>query len=144
MKIDVKEIGARIKEVRDRKGLKQGDLGQLLGVQGPAISKYEKGLQDPGTIALVKIAEFGNVTLDWLITGKEPTVKDQVAEAPAEYIRGQALSEDERRFVTMLRRIPQSQKREILDRLTGHYIDTMEVVDGGGGEEENDRAQGNG
>lgn len=72
MKIDVKEIGTRIRQVRSTKDLTQEAFGRLLGVKGPAISKYEKGIQDPGAAGLAKIAELGNVSLDYLITGKGP------------------------------------------------------------------------
>jgi transcriptional regulator with XRE-family HTH domain len=72
MKIDVGEIGIRIKKIRREKGLTQDFFGQMIGVKGPAISKYEKGDQEPGILALVKIAELGNVSLDYLITGSGP------------------------------------------------------------------------
>jgi transcriptional regulator with XRE-family HTH domain len=138
-------LGGRIRRVREGEGLTLVGLGELLGLGKSAVSQYEHSVTNPSPETLVKIAEIGNVTIDWLITGKKPhSAVDRVAEAPSEYVRGQALGEDERRFVTMLRRIPQSQKREILDKLTSYYIDTMEVVDGGGGEEGNHRAQGNG
>lgn len=45
----------------------------------------------------------------------------------------------------MLRRISQTQKREVLDKLTGYYIDTMEAVEfETEGKEGNNRANGNG
>lgn len=72
MKIDMKEIGARIRRIRDEKGLTQEEFGKLIGVQGAAVSKYEKGDIDPGTAGIVRIAETGGVAIDWLITGKGP------------------------------------------------------------------------
>jgi transcriptional regulator with XRE-family HTH domain len=71
MKVDMKQLGARIKAIRDREDLTQEAFGRLIGVQGAAISKYEKGDIDPGTDGLANIAEIGKVTVDWLITGKE-------------------------------------------------------------------------
>lgn len=145
MATDMTDIGKRIREVRKRKRPKftQADLGEALGVTASSVSSYESGEYSPTLESLVKIAEIGNVSLDWLITGKEPAPR--VAEQPSEYVRGQSLNEDEKRFVIMLRRIPQHRKREVLDKLTGHYIDTMEAVEfEAEGKEGNSRANGNG
>jgi transcriptional regulator with XRE-family HTH domain len=139
-----KTLGAKIREIRKSAGLTQVEAAQDFGCAQSLISSIENDDSQPSIEFLAWLAENTGTSLDWLITGKKTPTVEQVAEPSPEYVRGQALSEDEKRFVTMLRRIPQTQKREILDRLTGYYIDTMEVVDGGGGEEENDRAQGNG
>ncbi|MCP3177269.1 helix-turn-helix domain-containing protein [Desulfuromonas sp. KJ2020] len=52
----------------------QADLGDLLGIEKAAVSKYEKGGAKRGVPieSLQKIACACKVTLDWLITGKEP------------------------------------------------------------------------
>lgn len=72
METSLEKIGERIRGIREMLGLTQASMGALLFVSPQAISTYEKGRSDPGAIALAKIAELGNVTIDWLITGKEP------------------------------------------------------------------------
>ena len=74
------EIGDRIKLVRSRLGLNQGDFAERLGLGGAAlISKYELGYLAPGIETLVKISRLGQESLDWLILGgvdkKKPTDK---------------------------------------------------------------------
>lgn len=72
MKADLREIGTRIEGVIKKEGISRAKLGELLEVGEGAIGRHIRGEVDPGTIALVKIAQLGNVTLDWLITGREP------------------------------------------------------------------------
>lgn len=74
------EIGDRIKLVRSRLGLNQGDFAERLGLGGAAlISKYELGHLAPGIETLIKISRLGQESLDWLILGgvdkKKPTDK---------------------------------------------------------------------
>ncbi len=69
MKEKLKEIGARIKQVRTKANLNQVQYGERLGLKGATISKYENGESDAGAITLAEIAKLGDTTLDWLITG---------------------------------------------------------------------------
>ncbi|WP_051361314.1 helix-turn-helix domain-containing protein [Desulfuromonas sp. TF] len=69
---DLREaVGERIREVREKAGLSMEALGSILGKGKGAVFKYEKGQSDPETLTLARIAEIGDVSLDWLITGKE-------------------------------------------------------------------------
>lgn len=49
--------------------MRQEDLAQLLNVSASAIGMYEQGRRIPGLDALVAMAGFFGVTLDYLITG---------------------------------------------------------------------------
>jgi transcriptional regulator with XRE-family HTH domain len=83
-------LGDRIQYIRkDRLGLTQDDMAERLGVSaGNTISNYEKNIRQPDIDALIKIAELGKVSLDWLLTGKKNT-------APASDSRRKYVSEDE-------------------------------------------------
>jgi len=65
-----KEIGERVKLIRSKGRLTLEGLGDLLGVGKSAVFSYEDGNSYPNPESLIKIAELGNVSLDWLITGK--------------------------------------------------------------------------
>lgn len=65
------EIGQRIVSVRKRIKMTQTELGDIVGLKGNVLSKYELGDVHQKAEALVKIAEVGKVSLDWLLTGKE-------------------------------------------------------------------------
>lgn len=65
-------LGERIQHIRkDLLGFTQDEMAERLGVSGGnTISNYEKNLREPEIKALIKIAELGNVSLDWLLKGK--------------------------------------------------------------------------
>ena len=68
-----KQIGERIKAIRNANDMTQTELGNILGVEKASISKYEAGDAKRGVPVgfLIKIAELGNTTVEKIITGKE-------------------------------------------------------------------------
>ncbi|MDA3733612.1 helix-turn-helix transcriptional regulator [Niameybacter massiliensis] len=57
----------RIKELRNEKGLSQEELGNFLNIQKSAISKYERGALEPNKTMLIKMSEFFNCSVDYLL-----------------------------------------------------------------------------
>ena len=72
-------LGARIAALRRAKGWSQGDLAQMLQVSPSAVGMYEQGRREPSAQMLVAMAEFFNVTTDYLLTGKCLTPQEQQA-----------------------------------------------------------------
>jgi SOS-response transcriptional repressor LexA len=66
----VSHIGHRIKAIRKQIGLTQSEFAEKLGTTQAAVSKYEVNEREPEIVTLIKIAELGFTTLDWLITGE--------------------------------------------------------------------------
>lgn len=71
------KIAERIKEIRDSSNLNQTEFGEKLGgIPQAVISKYERGSVKPRLEFLVEVAQFGKMSLDWLVlgdkSGKEP------------------------------------------------------------------------
>lgn len=63
----MKTFGQRLKELRKSKGLTGEQLGAIFNVTKTAISNWENGNRFPDENTLRKIAEFFNVTLDYLL-----------------------------------------------------------------------------
>ena len=63
----------RLFELRRQAGLSQEELANLLGVTRQAVQKWEAGTSRPDMDNLVSLAEYFKVSLDYLVTGKEPT-----------------------------------------------------------------------
>lgn len=59
----------RIKLLRSERNMTQHELGDLLGVTGQAVSKWETGLATPDITLLPKIAMLFNCTIDSLFFG---------------------------------------------------------------------------
>ena len=66
-----REMGNRIRQARIKKGLRQNQCLKGLGDITPQmLSGWENGNVTPSINYLMKISEFFNVTIDYLITGK--------------------------------------------------------------------------
>lgn len=57
----------RLKELRKEKGLSQLQLATDLHTTQNTISRYETGEREPGIAELIKIADYFNVSVDYLI-----------------------------------------------------------------------------
>ena len=57
----------RLKELRRKKGISQFRLATDLNTTQNTISRYETGEREPGIAELIKIADYFNVSVDYLI-----------------------------------------------------------------------------
>lgn len=57
----------RLKILREEKELLQSDIGKILGVTSNAIGYYENGKRDIPTEYVIKLAEYFNVSTDYLL-----------------------------------------------------------------------------
>lgn len=57
----------RLKDLRHSKGLSQKQLAEATGLSFSAIGKWEAGLREPSGYALIKLADFFDVTTDYLL-----------------------------------------------------------------------------
>ena len=60
-------MGNRIKELREQANMRQVDLANAVGIDQRTISNYETGKTDPDSFALIRIADFFHVTIDYLV-----------------------------------------------------------------------------
>lgn len=60
-------IGERLKCARLQAGLSLRDLARMVGVTASAISKYERGLDMPGSAVLLKLSRALNVSTDYFL-----------------------------------------------------------------------------
>ena len=59
-------FGDNIKRLRKNKGLKQQELAEILGVKRNTYSDWENGKTEPSFDNLFKLADFFDISLDWL------------------------------------------------------------------------------
>ena len=57
----------RLKELRKAKGISQLKLAMDLNTNQNTISRYETGEREPGIVELLKIADYFNVSVDYLL-----------------------------------------------------------------------------
>ena len=57
----------RLKELRKAKGISQLKLAMDLNMNQNTISRYENGEREPGINELIRIADYFNVSVDYLL-----------------------------------------------------------------------------
>ncbi|MEG0155522.1 MAG: helix-turn-helix domain-containing protein [Lachnospiraceae bacterium] len=60
-------LGENLRELRTLKGLKQSSITTVLNISQSAYSLYELGKREPTFDTLIKIAEFFDVSTDYLL-----------------------------------------------------------------------------
>lgn len=60
-------IGDKIKELRNRMNITQEDLGKIIGVTTSTVGMYETNVRKPSYEVLDKIADYFEVTADYLL-----------------------------------------------------------------------------
>lgn len=75
---DLMAVGQRIKDIRKLKSMSQAELGELLERGQSAIYSWESGESFPRMPELIKLAELGETTIDWICTGSKP-----IADSPS-------------------------------------------------------------
>lgn len=68
---DESEFGKRLKQLRNERKIGQNKLSKDLNISNASISYWENGLQEPTASALFKIAQYFNVSIDYLIGLKD-------------------------------------------------------------------------
>ena len=56
-----------LRQLRKKKGIKQSTLGTVLNLSAGAISNYENGINHPGYDILCSIADYFEVSVDYLL-----------------------------------------------------------------------------
>ena len=57
----------RLKEIRKAKGISQLKMAMDLSTNQNTISRYETGEREPGIAELIRIADYFNVSIDYLL-----------------------------------------------------------------------------
>ena len=60
-----------LKKIRKERNLNQLKVAMDLNISREALSHYENGKRDPSLDMLNKLSEYFNVSIDFLINGKE-------------------------------------------------------------------------
>ena len=57
----------RMRELRRKRGMTQAELGEIIGTRQDSISTYERGLNYPEVRNLMILADFFEVSTDYLL-----------------------------------------------------------------------------
>ena len=86
-------MASRIKALRLKKGLKQGEFAEAMGVQQSTVSNWETGRYEPDNETLKTIASYFRVSVDYLLGLSDQPGPDSALpqEAAREVLAGQGV-----------------------------------------------------
>lgn len=61
------EFPKRLRKLRNRRGMNQKALGECCGVSKNTVARWERGEREPAMSSLIKIADFFEVSTDYLL-----------------------------------------------------------------------------
>lgn len=87
------KIGEFIAKLRKEKDLTQSELGDIVGVTGKAVSRWERGLNLPDTGIMNKVSEALGITTTELLNGERVEIVnkdniDEITKNSVEYYKG--------------------------------------------------------
>lgn len=87
MYFDAKEIGARVRKLRESRAMTIGDLADEMNCSRDHMSKAERGVRSYSIDLLIELSLFFDVSLDYLVFGKNinhSEIRDSILSAIAE------------------------------------------------------------
>lgn len=97
-------LSLKIKELREEAGLSQADLAKLFGLTQSTVGGWESDARTPKLDMLCKLADYFNVTTDYLL--------DRAARTEPQL----ELTEDERELLEAFRQLDHKGRRQLFGR----------------------------
>ncbi|EJQ55134.1 helix-turn-helix domain-containing protein [Bacillus mycoides] len=102
-------IGEKIKELRKNNKITQEQLGNAIGVSKMAISYFEKGKKSPGRESLEKIADYFDVTTDYLLgRSEDPELNEE---------ENKIVTEEGKNILALIESLPEDERKKALEQL---------------------------
>ncbi len=73
-------IGNKIRDLRKEKKLSQNELGKSIGVSQTTVTAWETGRAEPASTYIKKLADFFNVSADYLLGRPEKKISSEEQE----------------------------------------------------------------
>ena len=80
--VSLTKFGEILMQLRQEKHLSQAELGHIIYVSGGTISNYEKGVHYPDVEKLVRLADYFNVSIDYLLGRSTSKLSPDVFASP--------------------------------------------------------------
>ncbi|MBN2984001.1 MULTISPECIES: helix-turn-helix domain-containing protein [Cohnella] len=100
-------MGHRLRELRLNRSLSQEEVARHIGITRSAYSHYEINNRQPVYETLIKLAEFFDVSLDYIIGGN-----------PSSHPEDGTLSADSQEVLRLLKKMNQEQRKQSIGMLT--------------------------
>lgn len=108
-KFDNNVLGEKLRKLRKEKGVNQTEVATKTGIDRTSYSKYETGRVLPPISAIIKLADYYNVSIDYLCN-RSPFSSQSVR------------TEYEERLLSLFRKADQGSQKDVLDYISGIVV----------------------
>ncbi|WP_079707677.1 helix-turn-helix domain-containing protein [Paraliobacillus ryukyuensis] len=138
MDVDIRKLfSERLMLMRRQKNLTQENLANILDVSKGAISKYEKGTASPSYKILWRLADYFNVSVDYLIGKSNSFSGDRYEDAFISQLKQnfeEMKDEDKKQLLKILRIIDSDKSKlpsilKILEKDGDEFINLFKLID---------------
>ena len=108
------DVVDRLNLLQENSGMNQKDLAKAIGLSLSIFTRWNKGNAKPGLKQLVKVAQYFNVSLDWLVFGDDAPSNDL-----ENVIKLDFSSQSEKELIDKFRELPDSYQKNVLAYIDG-------------------------
>ena len=108
------DVVDRLNLLQENSGMNQKDLAKAIGLSLSIFTIWNKGNAKPGLKQLVKVAQYFNVSLDWLVFGDNAPSNDL-----ENVIKLDFSSQSEKELIDKFRELPDSYQKNVLAYIDG-------------------------
>lgn len=108
------DVVDRLNLLQENSGMNQKDLAKAIGLSLSIFTIWNKGNAKPGLKQLVKVAQYFNVSLDWLVFGDDAPSNDL-----ENVIKLDFSSQSEKELIDKFRELPDSYQKNVLAYIDG-------------------------
>ena len=108
------DVVDRLNLLQENSGMNQKDLAKAIGLSLSIFTIWNKGNAKPGLKQLVKVAQYFNVSLDWLVFGDDAPSNDH-----ENVIKLDFSSQSEKELIDKFRELPDSYQKNVLAYIDG-------------------------
>lgn len=93
----------KLKQLREERNISQSQLGEIIGAARSTICQYEAGKREPDLETLIKLADYFQVSVDYLIGHDNAIMKRPYSEIAENFIKEFQELFSEERFIKIAR-----------------------------------------
>lgn len=117
-------LGKRISNLRKQKKLTQENVSKMLGIHRGTYANYEAGRREPDNETLHKLADFFNVSIDYLLGRSEDTNSNVLVDPIISLLNDPSLSEEDKDIIERIRDLPPNKKHLVKELLKAFEAET--------------------
>lgn len=107
-------FGNRLKTLREERGLSQVELAKILNIANSTLSLYESGSREPNFEILKKIANYFNVSTDYIL-GRNEVMSSQIENEKSHNIDEKIMNLVKERFTDKIADLTEEQQNKVLE-----------------------------